>query len=738
MAGFAPAATFVVDVNYDGISSATACEQPAGAAFFTTFAAAFGATATTTVPPHNVRVCPGAYNTSTPVIASANQIGMTVQGTTGIAGSVIVNGGLLDVFDVRQADITFEALTINGGRFSFETTAAGSALTLNNIVINDSLSDSIRVLSPNPTLTDLFINNAGQDGIELLAAATNARLENITVAAASEDCLQLDGDDAQVNRVRVDGCRDIGLETRGDRLQVSQVQGRNIGDRGLFISGADGVFDEIEMDTVAVDGIQGSATADNATLTNITVRNADDECIQWQGDGLSATGLSVDTCGDHGVQVIPTGGGTNITLNSVDIQNTTDDGLLIQNVASSTIRDVRVFTTADRGVTLNNISGSDFSGIDVSNTANDGIRTSNLDNSTFDGINLGLAGDNGLEMANGSDNNTFSNISSTGSTRDGMSLNNSSDNSFTDSEFTNNGDDGISLIARSDGNVLENLTVNSNADEGVTLNNVRNVAIRNSIIDGNANDGIQLTNNSIDNTFEGNLVENNGSEGAIIFNTNLNTGNTFSNNCFAQASVNVQDNETNPAGNAFNNGSLGNYYGSIPAGSGFSDTCTDADSNNICDAPFSVPGGAGAVDNIALVTCGALTSAGLTVSKSVSTLNDPVNAATNPKAIPGATLRYTITVANSPAAGTQLAERTLITDDLDNEITTLQHLRWVASSMTIMTPAVNGGVSTALSDAADSDAGEFDDSAGGRTVTARCGDLAAGESCVLTFEVVVQ
>lgn len=643
------AATFVVDVNYDGINPPTACEQPAGATYYVTLAAAFTATAATPGAPHFVRICPGAYAAGTFVLNNANQVGLTIQGTTGVAANINVNGGGADIFDVRLAAITIQDITINNGRFAIETNAAGTGLMVDNVVINNTSNDSIRLLAPDITLTDITVNNAGQDGIE------------------------------------------------------------------------------------------GRAGADNAVLSNITVNGSVDECIGWQGDSVVMTTLALDACGDFGLQVSPTGGGIDVTLSGLMISNTTDDGLLLQNITAGTLSvdNVTIVDGLDRGATFSNTNNGTFNNIAVTDSTNDGIRIVNSDNNNLTDLVLTGNGDNNLEMANVNDS-ALSNITSTGAATDGLALNNSDNNDFSDSDFSGNGDDGISMTNRPDGNVFDNITANINADEGVTFNNTRNVTIQNSAIDGNTNDGLQLTNNSRDNIFDSNLIENNGSEGARIFNTSTNTGNAFTNNCFAQATTNAQDDETAGAGNAFDNGVLGNYYGSVPAGSGYSDTCIDADSNNICDVAFTIPGGGGSVDNITLVTCGATASAGLTVTKTVSTLNDTVNGAINPKSIPGATLQYNITVANSAAAGTATAEQTTINDNLNNEITTLQHISWEAGSMDIVAPTINGGLSQVLTDATDGDEGEFNDSPGNRVVTARCGNLAAGQSCVLTYEVTVQ
>lgn len=58
-------------------------------------------------------------------------------------------------------------------------------------------------------------------------------------------------------------------------------------------------------------------------------------------------------------------------------------------------------------------------------------------------------------------------------------------------------------------------------------------------------------------------------------------------------------------------------------------------------------------------------SAGLNVTKAVTVLDDPFNGTTDPKAIPGATVEYVITVANS---GSEDAENISITDSIDTDV----------------------------------------------------------------------
>ena len=57
----------------------------------------------------------------------------------------------------------------------------------------------------------------------------------------------------------------------------------------------------------------------------------------------------------------------------------------------------------------------------------------------------------------------------------------------------------------------------------------------------------------------------------------------------------------------------------------------------------------------------------ITVAKSSRVISDPVNGTTNPKAVPGATVEYCITVAN--ASGAALATNVSVTDDLPADVT---------------------------------------------------------------------
>ncbi|MFH1864928.1 MAG: hypothetical protein ABIK85_03520 [Candidatus Eisenbacteria bacterium] len=107
------------------------------------------------------------------------------------------------------------------------------------------------------------------------------------------------------------------------------------------------------------------------------------------------------------------------------------------------------------------------------------------------------------------------------------------------------------------------------------------------------------------------------------------------------------------------------------------------------------------------------------VAKSSVVVTDPINGATNPKAIPGATVRYTITVSNSGSAG---ATNVVIVDAIPTNTT------YSAGTMTLD--------ASGLTDAADADAGDYNVT-NSSAITVALAALAAGGSATVTFDVTV-
>ncbi len=143
-----------------------------------------------------------------------------------------------------------------------------------------------------------------------------------------------------------------------------------------------------------------------------------------------------------------------------------------------------------------------------------------------------------------------------------------------------------------------------------------------------------------------------------------------------------------------------------------------AESPTVVDVVFADAGNDGTEVDTNTYT---ISTATLAVVKSAAVISDPVNGATNPKAIPGAIVRYTITVTNSgPVAATAVT----LTDNIPTNTS------YVASSMTL-----NAG---ALTDGADVDGGATTGSPVVTSISVDAGTVAAsGGTATVTFDVEV-
>jgi hypothetical protein len=136
-------------------------------------------------------------------------------------------------------------------------------------------------------------------------------------------------------------------------------------------------------------------------------------------------------------------------------------------------------------------------------------------------------------------------------------------------------------------------------------------------------------------------------------------------------------------------------------------------------------------------------SASLTVTKTHTVVSDPINGTTNPKAIPGAIIEYTVNITN--AAGGAIAQSVTISDDLSALVTGAPaqmafeadgYAAGFGMRMRLDTGA-GFGAWTNLSNASDADAADWNATAG-NTVTANCGDLDATHQVEVQFQLTVQ
>lgn len=120
-----------------------------------------------------------------------------------------------------------------------------------------------------------------------------------------------------------------------------------------------------------------------------------------------------------------------------------------------------------------------------------------------------------------------------------------------------------------------------------------------------------------------------------------------------------------------------------------------------------------------------VSAADLTVTKTSRIISDPVNGTTNPKAIPGATIEYCITVAN--AAGTATATNVAILDDLPPTVAYSAAFGIFLNGTATCTTGTAGGTFAAGA------------GTGGRDrITGTLSDIAAGQTRSAYFRVTIR
>ncbi|MCK4714427.1 MAG: PGF-pre-PGF domain-containing protein, partial [Candidatus Aenigmarchaeota archaeon] len=201
-----------------------------------------------------------------------------------------------------------------------------------------------------------------------------------------------------------------------------------------------------------------------------------------------------------------------------------------------------------------------------------------------------------------SDNSTFTNITASnnewGIRLYGAPLGESVGNAISNTDASNNQEDGIYLYY-ADSNIFINITANTNTNSMYIHNSSNNTIT--SINSSHNQNGIHLYGNPRYNAVNDSRIENSSGYGIYLEQypaLDYPRYNTFYNN-YLNNSVNMfsnhDDNENyfnttlNCAGdsNIIGESCIGGNYWTDPDGSNFSDTCTDSDSDGICDSNYT-------------------------------------------------------------------------------------------------------------------------------------------------------
>ena len=192
----------------------------------------------------------------------------------------------------------------------------------------------------------------------------------------------------------------------------------------------------------------------------------------------------------------------------------------------------------------------------------------------------------GVLLVNSS-NSVIENVNASGNDEYGIHMRYSNNNALAGNTVNNN-DYGI-YMHYSDDNVLTGNTANSDNYDGIHLYHSTNNTVSGNTVNLNSY-GIHMRylNN---NTLAGNTVNNNNNYGVylrsaesnLIYNNFFNNTDNFG---FAGTIYENNWNTTNTSGtNILGDPHLGGNYWANPTGTGYSDTCADADVDGFCDSP---------------------------------------------------------------------------------------------------------------------------------------------------------
>ncbi|MCZ7383105.1 MAG: right-handed parallel beta-helix repeat-containing protein [Candidatus Methanoperedens sp.] len=264
------------------------------------------------------------------------------------------------------------------------------------------------------------------------------------------------------------------------------------------------------------------------------------DAIKLSADATTLEGFTAINSGIYGSGIAVTSS-FNI-LNSNDVSNNNNAGISFHYSSNNILVD-------------NTANSNNWSGIALIDSSNNNL----LRNNTASNNN-----DSGIRLDFSSNNNTLRDNNANSNLHYGIALYSSSKNNTLRGNTALNNAVGILLSPSCDNNILISNNASSNLNRGIALlsndNTLRDNKISNNPI------GIRI-NSSSNNHIYNNYFNNANNIGSIIYSNTWNVTITVGTNIIGGSYV---------AGNMWAN----------PGGTGFSQTCADADSDGICDSPY--------------------------------------------------------------------------------------------------------------------------------------------------------
>lgn len=507
----AMALNFAVDVT-----GAPFCVDHSGSGGnFTTLIAAITA-ANVAGGPHTIDICPGAYTAQAGALAAANYVGLTIQGTTGIAANVTVNPtGGNEIFDIRQPNITIQHLTAISGNGNDGIEIRGNNASVLNVDIQNTGRNGILVFtSTGVTISNVTITTTVREGILANAGSTGLVINSAdgtkpatVITGTTRECIEVDAPGVNIDDVTVSNCNNMGVRIDGANATLDNIVVNTTNNIGIFLNGLapllnqdNTVTNTITISNTAREGVRSTNNADNAIIDNLTINTtgANFECVEHQGDGDGVTvnfqNYNLSNCGREGLWMrspnqvadtikVDTNGsgrecmevdGADSIVTNLDLDNCAGIGLRIDGArVSATTVDIN--TTGNIGLRFDGANVT-VTTATIANTNSYGLLVSGNDG-TVDGINISNANNTGMRIENARAD--IDNIDITNTRIHGLQItqNDADINTLALTNIGtylagNGGADGITTSNRRVN--LTNVTINDARDFGIHYNTTNN------------------------------------------------------------------------------------------------------------------------------------------------------------------------------------------------------------------------------------------------------------------------
>lgn len=356
-------------------------------------------------------------------------------------------------------------------------------------------------------------------------------------------------------------------------------------------------------------------TWDNSTKTCTLTTNLA-ETVQIDDDGITLNGNGHILTGSGTGRGVYLPGRSGVTIKSLTVKNFTDgiyynnyppdigfENTLIDNNANSNHRNGIYFYFGGRNNLTNNTANLNLDGgIVLERTEHDTLLYNNASYNSMSGIFLYQTRNNML-IGNNASNNGYG-IMSYQSSENTLKNNivntncygiyfRSGRNTFINNIANSNYCDGIFLFYYTFENNLTNNTANFNRGNGIVLGYVdsNNTLLGNNASNNN-NSGIYIAYSGDNNTVTGNTASNNSygihlyfSGKNIIYNNIFNNTN---NSWIDDDRMNTWNITKKMGSNIASGPYLGGNFWAYPDGTGFSQTCPDADTDGLCDTRYTL------------------------------------------------------------------------------------------------------------------------------------------------------